>query len=327
MTTQEGPADSAALVQGLLTVAEACGADADKLARDAEIPGWALSAGLPVMLPLDHARSIWELTEHALGTADAPLAMASRLAPGCFSVLDYLFATAPTVRDGLAAVAQFRHLWTTNGRMRIEAADDGAATWSYDWRVSLGDRAERLASQFLVLSAMRGIQAATGRSVAAREVTFVHDPPRSHRALGEALGPAQLLFGAPMTTITFHARDLDLPLRTADPVLADILTRYARSQPAAPLADWRELFRAQLTQALASGMPTLSEVARRMTASTRTVQRRLADYGTTWRAELQAVRQQLAGGGGADRTALARRLGYADSRSVRRAMRQWENRP
>jgi AraC-like DNA-binding protein len=323
---EEGPADSTALISSLLTAAEACGADVGQLARDAEIPSWALSAGLPMMLPPRYARRVWELTEHALGTADVPLAMASQSISGRYGVLDYLFGTAPTVRDGLAAVAGSLHLWTTNGRTRIETGDDGAVTWSYYWRVAQGGRGEGLASQYLVVSVMREIQVVTGRSVVPLQVTFAHDPPRSHRALGEALGPAQLHFGAPLTTVTFRARDLDLPLRGADPVLAGILARYAESLPAPPLADWPERFRVQLAQALAAGTPTLAEVARRMAASTRTVQRRLAEHGTTWRAELEAARQLLATSSVADRTALARRLGYADSRSVRRALRQWESR-
>jgi AraC-like DNA-binding protein len=324
VTEEEGPADSTALVSSLLIAAEACGADAGQLARDAEIPSWALSAG-PMMLPLRYARSVWELTEHALGTADVPLAMASQSVPGRYGVLDYLFATAHTVRAGLAAVADSLHLWTTNGRLGIETGDDGTATWSYYWRVAPGGPAEGLASQYLAVSVMRVIQMATGRPVMPLQVTFAHDPPRSHRALGEALGTAQLHFGAPLTTVTFRAPDLDLPLRGADPVLAGILTQYVGSLPAAPLADWRELFRVQLAQALAAGTPTLAEVARRMAASTRTVQRRLAEHGTTWRAELEAARQVLASNSTADRTALARRLGYADSRSARRVLRQWKS--
>jgi AraC-like DNA-binding protein len=226
----------------------------------------------------------------------------------------------------LAAAADVLHLWTTNGRLQVGTGDDRTVTWSYDWRVALGGRAEALAAQYVVVSVMRGIALATGRSVVPSQVTFAHEPPRSHRALGEALGSTQLHFGAPQTAITFRACDLDLRLLGADPVLAGILARYVRSLPGAAPADWRELFRVQLSRALAAGTPTLAEVSRRMAASIRTVQRRLAEYDTTWRAELEAARQRLASNSGADRTALARRLGYADSRSVRRVLQQWESR-
>jgi hypothetical protein len=68
--------------------------------------------------------------------------------------------------EGPAAVAGSLHLWTTNGRMRIETGDDGAVTWSYYWRVAQGGRGEGLASQYLVVSVMREIQVVTGRSAA-----------------------------------------------------------------------------------------------------------------------------------------------------------------
>jgi AraC-like DNA-binding protein len=62
--------------------------------------------------------------------------------------------------------------------------------------------------------------------------------------------------------------------------------------------------------------------------SVRTLQRRLAEHGTTWRAELQAARQDRARtafqASPPSMTRLARQLGYADPRSVRRALRRWD---
>jgi transcriptional regulator GlxA family with amidase domain len=47
-------------------------------------------------------------------------------------------------------------------------------------------------------------------------------------------------------------------------------------------------------QTLAEGSPSLAEIAHRLAISTRTLQRRLADHGTTWRAELDAARGRRA---------------------------------
>ncbi|MEV6341496.1 hypothetical protein AB0M12_43105 [Nocardia vinacea] len=44
-------------------------------------------------------------------------------------------------------------------------------------------------------------------------------------------GTRQIDFDAPTDQITFHAADLELPLQAADPVLADILYRYAALAP------------------------------------------------------------------------------------------------
>jgi hypothetical protein len=66
-----------------------------------------------------------------------------------------------------------------------------------------------------------------------------------------------------------------------------------------------------------------------MAVSPATLQRRLAEHGTTWRAELDAARQRQAAtarrGGTVTSAGLARRLAYADPRSARCALRRWDN--
>jgi transcriptional regulator GlxA family with amidase domain len=70
-------------------------------------------------------------------------------------------------------------------------------------------------------------------------------------------------------------------------------------------------------------------VARRLAVSPRTLQRQLAAHGTTWRAELERARQALARhysqAGPPGMARLARQLGYCDPRSVRRALRRWDD--
>jgi AraC-like DNA-binding protein len=74
--------------------------------------------------------------------------------------------------------------------------------------------------------------------------------------------------------------------------------------------------------------PRLSrrDVARMLAVSPRTLQRRLADESTSWRAELDAVRRERATAllrQGTTTDATAQRLGYSGSRALRRALRRW----
>jgi AcrR family transcriptional regulator len=129
------------------------------------------------------------------------------------------------------------------------------------------------------------------------------------------------------------------PLTAADPedlaawiapVLQNYLTGSHASRSQAPVA-WDERFRLLLAEAIEQGSPTLGELARSLAVSVRTLQRRLAENGTTWRAELDTARERRARqareDGPVDMARLARHLGYADARSVRRALRRWENDP
>jgi AraC-like DNA-binding protein len=147
--------------------------------------------------------------------------------------------------------------------------------------------------------------------------------------LAETLGTGRIDFGAPVTAVTFRSSDPDLPLRTADPALARILSRYAATLPSPPAATWPEHFRRLLAESIDAGAPSLDAVARRLAVSRRTLQRQLAEHGTTWRAELDAVRRRRAHAARQNPSLgaahLASQLGYADPRSASRALRRWRN--
>ena len=114
---------------------------------------------------------------------------------------------------------------------------------------------------------------------------------------------------------------MDPPECAADRGLAELLRR--RAAPVPPPGDWAGSFRYLLSEALDTGTASLQEMARSMAVSPRTLQRRLAECGTSWRAELDALRRQRVRRGARTMTALARDLGYTDPRSARRAVRRW----
>jgi len=317
--------DSVVAARFLLSAAAACGADARQLARDAQLPSWTFTAEQAI-IPARTCSLLWELAERALEDPHAPLNIASRYQAGQLDLFDYLFTTAATLRQGLQATAAFLHLVSTNGRLRIEAETDRQTTYSYR-HAEPGGRGEQLCLQFCVALYCLRARAATGQPVVPAHVAFTQPPPRSCHVFTETFGTRRVDFGAPVSTFTFRAHDLDLPLLGADPVLARILTRYAETLPASP-TNWYEHFQRLLGQVIKDGSPSLTVLARRLAVSPRTLQRQLAVHGTTWRAELDTARQRRArqdlGSGTAGMASLARRLGYADPRSARRALRRWE---
>jgi AraC-like DNA-binding protein len=112
----------------------------------------------------------------------------------------------------------------------------------------------------------------------------------------------------------------------ADPRLAGILRRPGAALP--PPVTFAGAFGSALAQALRHGYPSLRTVASQLALSPRTLQRRLAEHGTTWRAELDTARRAIATGTApAKMASLSRQLGYSDPRSARRALRRWASRP
>ncbi|HEX5751753.1 MAG TPA: helix-turn-helix domain-containing protein [Archangium sp.] len=155
------------------------------------------------------------------------------------------------------------------------------------------------------------------------------------RRSGVQLGPYQDFLrcevreGAPRARLIYDSHWLDLPLPGADPELATYLEQQARARFEATAArgtlvlEVRRLLREQLTQ----GSPSMASVARRLALSTRSLQRRLGEEGTSYEQVLDELRAEVA------RAYLTREdlsvaevgflLGFQDSSSFHRACRRW----
>ncbi|WP_160145089.1 AraC family transcriptional regulator [Actinacidiphila yanglinensis] len=301
--------------------------------RDAE--SLARSAGLPHLLaqtetartPSARTYQLWGSVLARTGRPDAGLLTAAGYRPGLLDVFDYLMASAPTVGEGLARLGAHIHLISSNSLLITEEAGD-EVTISYD--VRHGDEELRwVVAEFslAVLTAM--IRHATADALSPVRVEFTHRAAHRQGAYREAFGAARLEFGAGHDAITLHRRDLERPLATADPALAAIMLRAAAAMPPprapqpVPVPGLREVIADQLPY----GRPSLADAARQLAISARTLQRRLGDSGTTWRAELDTVRREQSDGlrhGSTGSAQRAARLGFAEPRSLRRAMNRWD---
>jgi len=98
------------------------------------------------------------------------------------------------------------------------------------------------------------------------------------------------------------------------------------ADPRGSAVDWIDLFRATLRAGLQTGSVTLAELASEFAVSPRTLQRQLAAHDTSLRAEINRARRDLAirlSQHGANNSLIAHRLGYSDTRALRRAVHRW----
>ncbi|WUH94937.1 AraC family transcriptional regulator [Streptomyces sp. NBC_00433] len=305
------------------------GAEADALVRAAGLPT-ALRAPATARMPSAGTFRLWREVLTRTGRPDAGLLTAMRYRHGFFDLVDYLISTAPTLGEGLALGARHVHLVSSSSRLTTEVSGD-EVTVTYD--ILRPDHEMHGVVAEFVLAVLTGqFRHGTGRALSPTRVSFAHQAPRRTTAYADSFGSARVDFGAPADTITLHRRDLALPMVTADPALAAIIKRSAaafpppRRGPADPLPGLRTAILAQL----ADGRPSLDSTARRLAVSPRTLQRRLAESGTTWRAELDTVRRERSAGlrrsGAESAQRAATRLGFAETRSLRRAMNRWDAR-
>lgn len=282
-------ADCALLHQFVISELGSAGLDRDRLVAQAGIPTWALT-GDGVMIP-DHCfPRVWELAEHALDDPYVAARVASRYDLGRIGLYDYLFSTAPTLGEGLAACGPFISSVSTNFRFDTVPSDEGGVTFALHM-VNGGGRGRELAMQWGFVAIVARARIAAAGQVIPLRVTYRQRAPRSHVVLTDFFGTSAVEFDAEFDSVTFDSADLELPLTTADPTLAAILQRHAATLPPPPPLDtaWPD----RVAKALVAERPgeaTLARIAQQLAVSPRSLQRHLADAGTTWRLELDRAR-------------------------------------
>ncbi|MFE9580412.1 helix-turn-helix domain-containing protein [Nocardia sp. NPDC006044] len=276
-------------------------------------------------VPIESAWQMWELIG-AVGGQGAGLCASATAERGVLGVWDYLFSSGATLAESLRAVMELRSA-VTDPAVVWEVIEDGGLLTV---RVGVAVESDPVfvpVEEFVLSLIVRRVREATGHEVIPVRVAFTHRCAQRYSAMIAEFGTGAIDFGAPYSEITFLDAG-SLPTG-GDPGLGDVLCGYARllSASSRRVPDWREKLRAAMTDALARDELRLEGVAHRLALSPRTLQRRLHELNTTWRAEVEHVRQQhalhLLRDTGLPVQSVAARVGYSDARALRRAFQRW----
>ena len=310
----------------IVQVAAARGVDPQRLMGEAGFaPGWVADA--EARMPLAVEERLWERAAELTADPLFGLHAAAAIRPGAFDVLDYAVRTAPDLRAALHRLARYNRLvhdlasfevLPAGDAVRIEHRFDGA-----------GARPCRQAAEFTMASLVVVASQMGSRPVQALAVEFAHAQPGPAEDYAVVFG-VRPRFDAPVSCLVLSAEVLDRPVPAADPGLSRIVTAHAEqllaAQDPAPDALAAQV-RRQLAEGMAEGPMTLTQVARRLHVSERSLQRRLDAEGTSFAQLVDEVRRDLALRYVADaRIALgevAYLLGFAEPSPFYRAFKRW----
>ncbi len=238
-----------------------------------------------------------------------------------------LMASA-SVRAGLQRLARLQRYWGDGERTRLLRARRGLVV---RYAAPLPpSTARRHSDECAAGEIVVGLRVLTGRdTVAPRAVRFRHASPRDtseHRALFRC----PVAFAAPHTEVELDDAVLDLPLPQANAAYCAIfegqveraLAKLDERGSTGVSTGVREAARATL----AGGECSLAGTARVLGISTRTLQRRLREDGTSFGAIVDAVRRELAHEYLERRlgvTEIAFLLGYAEPSAFHHAFKRW----
>jgi AraC-like DNA-binding protein len=153
------------------------------------------------------------------------------------------------------------------------------------------------------------------------------------RAMYEAHFGCPAKLGAGQNTIVFAKADLDRPFLTHNADLFAMVAPQLEAELKQALASRAigEQVKGILKPLLAGRRPGIADVAKELRLSSRTLQRRLAEYGATFQQLLQEARQELARHyllhSSLELNETAYLLGYEDAHSFFRAFHEWEGTP
>jgi len=303
-------------IAGMLAVR---GVDLRPMLREAGLPDEALRG--EVIAPLARVQRLLDLLAQCTADPLFGISLGEQVPSGALGVTEFLMRSAPTVVDGMKVLCEFAPLINPAVDFRLQT--DGA-----DARLRFAIASQRDAlgvqlNEYTFALLFRQYAMVLGERLPVEEVWFAHERSDHQAAVAARFG-CRVTFGAEDCGLLVRGETLTRTPRTSDPVLFDFLLAQARSQIAN--LGTRDVISqvARVVEArLSSGDVSARAIAKAMATTVRSLQRHLADAGTSYREVLAHVRQrrraELARGGLTEAD-IARRLGFADASSMRRSL-------
>ena len=281
--------------------------------------------------PLGAVRTLWVVAAQASQDPCFGLEVGRSWHVTSFHALGYAALASATLREALARVARYCRVVTTG--VNLGLVDEGRHTLlQLTSAVHAESGSESLdAAVQAALSALTTLCRETCGADLAPTRALLMQQDNGCAARLEEFFRCPVRFGSPSNALVFAATDLDAPLETSNPELAHLneqaVRRYMAQLQSARVG---ERARAEIMASLAGGEVSQAGVARRLHMSVRTMQRKLKSEGLSFRDVLDSARRQLAREYAHDptvtRSEAAYLLGFAEARSLSRAMARWKAR-
>nr|WP_321484431.1 AraC family transcriptional regulator ligand-binding domain-containing protein [uncultured Cohaesibacter sp.] len=247
--------------------------------------------------------------------------------PGDLGPAGLLFSMSSTIRRAFERVtSNVQSLQGATSSGLIEDSDE--LIWSY--RItdeSIWPR--RQDSEFTISTTLQMVRSFFDPNWSPLEIHFEHGEPSGVKEL-EKLFQAPLIFGQSSNRIIFDREGADKRYRVEDPALTTIIERHLSDIIGE--VDGNLSFTSKVSSYIEIHLThkriTLPEIARELKISPRTLQRRLAEEGTSLRVLIESHRNSVTTNllqAKIRKNRIAETLGYADSTTFWRARRNWSS--
>ena len=269
---------------------------------------------------------IWAAAEEEFNDPGAGIRFGDEGIARGYGVAAMVALHAPDFRSALAALSRYKSL-TCPELVEIEVRGSEAVV-RYRWLQATGP-VPRLLVDVTMASLRQLACRGTGGKVVPIRLELTRRP-RDKELLRRHFG-CPIVFGAASDAMVFDRAALDVPFLTADGgafahVLGGLEQRIRAGEGFPVFAG--EVAVAIARQLSEGRQPSVAAVAGRLNLSTRTLQRRLKELGTSFQEQLAGVRWTVAARLLAvtdlDAVAISMLVGFVEPNSFARAFRHWE---
>lgn len=286
---------SVGLIRMILQFASSRGIDSDEICAIAELDRFLLD-NIDERVSLERYEAVWKTVIKRSGDRDFGLHFGESIGGhgGGHHLLFYVIMNCPNLGVALDKFCRFHCLLSNEGQPHIEIRGEFGYLTVADF--SMGIYWGRHASEALLCSILNFIRHAVPQSVISPvRVSFSHSRP-DEVAEHLRIFAAPLLFDQPRNELVLEKKLLELPIFFANPGILQALEQHALT-----LLDQlysSDTFADNVVQLIGKMLqgeaPSIETIAKNLAMSTRSLQGKLQQEGTTYQKLLDRVRKEIA---------------------------------
>lgn len=275
--------------------------------------------------PMAKTVKLWNLSADRTGDPCFGLTVAEQWHPTTWHALGYAWLASGTLEDALSRFVRYSSMITTSGGFSLE---ERSAGFRLEVRAQeSGIPRPDAVSDAVLANIIHMCRVSYGSDFVPLRVFFTHFGQGCRRKRAEFFG-SPIEYGCESNGIDFDKDSLRKPLPSANAALAHanekIIAEYlSRLEPGTTVSKVKTV----LVDLLPSGGATEDSLAAFLNLSRSSLQRRLRDEGTTYRAVLQEIRCEFAEEMLLDEEKTLNEvsflLGFADLSAFSRAFKRW----
>lgn len=280
----------AGTLAGYVELARSLHLDAAALVRGAGLHRFDLS-DVDAFIPASAVTELLERSAAAAGLEDFGLRLATVRNLAHIGPVGLLVREEPTVGHAIRAAESYLRRYSDAIDFRLYERTNVAMLRVQYLAATQGHT--RQATELLVGTVHRVINALAGSAWAAESVSFAHPPP-STRTIHENFFRTRILFDNNFNGFIMRAGDLSAQVRTAGMAMPHYMKQFVEEMVAQPAVTFDATVRQLVFSLLPNGRCSSEAIADHLGVDRKTVTRRLAARGTSYSEILNDARIELA---------------------------------